>query len=247
MKITVYTQAGKEKGSSEVSDVVFGAPWKETLVSQVVRGMEANARTPVAHAKDRSEVRGGGKKPWKQKGTGRARHGSSRSPIWVGGGRAHGPRNDRDYSVKINKGMRARALFSALSEKVRTGGVLFVDMLTFDAPKSKEARATLTNLGKIKEYAAVGTRRNNAVLLALTSPSEATLKSFRNFGNVNVVTTAELNPVSVLKYKYVVITEPEKASEILAGRITKRLSSKTTEKSVKKTAPKVKKTSTSKK
>lgn len=235
MKITVYTQSGKEKGTAEVSDVVFNAPWKETLVSQVVRGMEANARTPVAHAKDRSEVRGGGRKPWKQKGTGRARHGSSRSPIWVGGGRAHGPRNERDYSVKINKGMRARALFSALSEKVRTGGVLFVDALTFDAPKSKDARGVLSSLGKVKAYAEVGTRRTNAVLLALTSPSEAVLKSFRNFGNVNVVTTAELNPVTVLKYKYVVMTEPEKASEILAGRITKRVSVKTSAKPEKKT------------
>ncbi|MFM2414827.1 MAG: hypothetical protein RI911_520 [Candidatus Parcubacteria bacterium] len=221
MKVTVYTQAGKEKGTVEVSDAVFAAKWNEALVSQVVRGMQANARTPVAHAKDRSEVRGGGRKPWKQKGTGRARHGSSRSPIWVGGGKAHGPVKMRDYSQKINKTMRAKALFSTLSEKIREGKIAFVESLAFDAPKTKDATAVLSALSKNKDFKEMADRRNNAVLIAVTGAVGNIQKSFRNMGNVEVVSTASLNPVAVLKYKYVLITEPESASATLEKRITK--------------------------
>lgn len=221
MKVTVYTQAGKEKGTVEVSDAVFSAKWNEALVSQVVRGMQANARTPVAHAKDRSEVRGGGRKPWKQKGTGRARHGSTRSPIWVGGGKAHGPVKMRDYSQKINKAMRAKALFATLSEKMREGKVAFVESLTFDAPKTKDAVAVLKAFAKHKDYKDMADRRNNAVLVAVTGAVGNVEKSFRNMNNVEVVSTLSLNPVSVLKYKYVLITEPESASAALEKRITK--------------------------
>jgi large subunit ribosomal protein L4 len=221
MKVNVYSQSGKEKGTVEVSDVVFGAKWNEALVSQVVRGMQANARTPVAHAKDRSEVRGGGRKPWKQKGTGRARHGSTRSPIWVGGGKAHGPVKMRDYSQKINKTMRAKALFAALSEKAREGKIIFVDSLAFSAPKTKDAIGFLAALGKNKEYKGMDERRNSGVLIAISGTLGNIAKSFQNMGNVEVVETLSLNPVSVLKYKYVLITEPEVASAALEKRITK--------------------------
>ncbi|MBL4644538.1 MAG: 50S ribosomal protein L4 [Candidatus Pacebacteria bacterium] len=94
MKTDIYTQEGKKSGSIELPSVVFEAVWNKDLIHQVVVGMQANARTPIAHTKIRSEVKGGGKKPWKQKGLGKARHGSSRSPIWRGGGVTFGPRND---------------------------------------------------------------------------------------------------------------------------------------------------------
>lgn len=222
MKITLYTQAGAKKGDATISDVVFGAKWNEKLVSQVVRAMEANARTPVAHAKDRSEVRGGGRKPWKQKGTGQARHGSIRSPLWVGGGKAHGPRNERDYSQKINKQMRARALFSALSAKVNDNAAIFVDALTFDAPKTKDAVDVLASLGKGAGAKDLATRKKNAVLIATMGDAAHTIKSFANLGAVEVMKASDLNPVSVLKYKYLVIVNPEEASKVLESRIAKK-------------------------
>src|SRR3989338_8920163 len=106
MDAKVYNVKGKEVSSIELPESVFGVKKNDSLVRQVVLGMQANARTPVAHTKDRGDVRGGGKKPWKQKGTGRARHGSIRSPLWRGGGTTFGQRKERDYAQKINRKMR---------------------------------------------------------------------------------------------------------------------------------------------
>src|SRR3989338_10320201 len=103
MEGTIYNQKGKESGKISLPEAVFGLKWNADLVHQVVVSMESSARTPVAHAKNRGDVRGGGKKPWRQKGTGRARHVSIRSPIWVGGGVAHGPRSEKNYARKINR------------------------------------------------------------------------------------------------------------------------------------------------
>lgn len=140
MESKVYNQKGEEVGKITLPEQVFDLPWNADLVHQVVVGMQANARTPVAHTKDRSEVRGGGRKPWQQKGTGRARHGSRRSPIWKGGGVTFGPRNEKIYSKTINKKMRAKALFTALSQKLKDNEVLFVDTLSFTEPKAVEAK-----------------------------------------------------------------------------------------------------------
>src|SRR6185436_10884964 len=111
MNAAVFNIKNEKVSTVVLPDDLFGAPWRPALVQQVLLAQRANARRPWAHAKDRSEVRGGGKKPWRQKGTGRARHGSIRSPLWIGGGKAHGPRKDRDYSQKINKKMKRGALF----------------------------------------------------------------------------------------------------------------------------------------
>src|SRR6202167_3095081 len=107
MEAIIYNTQGKKSGSVDLPEAIFGIKWNDSLMHQVVTSMQDNARTNVAHTKGRGEVRGGGKKPWRQKGTGRARHGSIRSPIWKGGGVTHGPSKDKVYSVAIPKKMRA--------------------------------------------------------------------------------------------------------------------------------------------
>lgn len=219
MKTDIYTQKGKKAGSIELPESVFAVPMNKVLVHQVVVSMKANERTPIAHAKDRSEVSGGGKKPWKQKGTGRARHGSSRSPIWVGGGVAHGPKKDKDYSKKINKKMRNKALASVLSAKLSDGKLVFLDTLAFDAPSTKDAKEVLAALSGIKGCESLATRRKNAVLVTVKNKDEAVYKSFQNFGNVVVTETRNLNPVDVMHYMYVVIADADDAVKTLSARM----------------------------
>lgn len=218
MKATIYNTSGAKAGEITLPEKVFGAKWNPDLVHQVALAMEANARTPIAHTKSRAEVSGTGKKPWKQKGTGSARHGSRRSPIWRKGGVAHGPRNERDYSQKISKAMRALALFSVLSKKFEDGEVLFVDTFGLSVPKTKEAKGLLGTLGSIEHFAPLKTRRNNAALITTFGKEEGVEKSFRNLGNVLVLDVKNINPVEVLRYKYVIISHPEEAIAFLEGR-----------------------------
>lgn len=218
MEAVVYNQTGKEAGKVKLPEKVFGLPWNESLVHQVVVSMTGNERVPTAHTKTRGEVSGTGKKPWKQKGTGRARHGSRRSPIWVGGGVAHGPRNDRDYSRKINKKMKTKALFTVLSRKFKEGEVIFLDDLSFKAPKTKEAKDIIKSISKIREFSAI-TRRNNAAFIALQEKNENATKSFKNFGNLNMGEVKDLNALDLLQYRYLVMTNPEKSIATLSSRL----------------------------
>ena len=186
LEAQIYTVAGKASGTVSLPAEVFGAKWNADLVHQVVLGMQANARHAIAHTKFRGEVAGGGKKPWKQKGTGRARHGSRRSPIWVGGGTTHGPRSERDYSVKINRKMRVAALTSLLSRKFKDGEVIFVDTLSFGTPKTKDAKAALIAISKGAGVEALATKRKNAAVIAFATKDLVAEKSFRNIGSVMV-------------------------------------------------------------
>lgn len=222
MKSDVYNKEGKRVGAIVLPEVVFAVPWNNELIHQVVTSMEANARTPVAHTKFRGEVRGGGKKPWKQKGTGRARHGSIRSPIWRGGGVTHGPRAEKNYSRAIPKKMRARALAVALSQKARDGEIIFVDSLSITAPKTSEARGILIALSKISGFEKLATKRKNAALVAFSEKRVATEKSFRNFGNVFCTEARNLNPLSVLKYTYLVIENPNVSLPVLENKFPKK-------------------------
>src|SRR3989344_2248842 len=149
MEAKIYDNKGKEKGTLTLSASVFGFPWNAELVRQVFLSERANARKVLAHTKDRSEVSGGGKKPWQQKGTGRARHGSSRSPIWVGGGISHGPRKDRDYMEKINKKAKRKAVLAILSQKLKDGEIFFMDDLSLPEAKTKNAREILGNIKNV--------------------------------------------------------------------------------------------------
>lgn len=217
----MYTMGGKEAGSVSLPAELFGAAWNADLVHQVVVGMQANARSTVAHTKFRGEVSGGGKKPWKQKGTGRARHGSNRSPIWVGGGTTHGPRSDKDYSVKINKKMRVAALASLLSKKWKQGEIIFVDSLTFAAPKTADAKAAIKAIADASGKTEIVTKRKNAAVIALSSKNAATEKSLRNFKNYETVEMRNLNPVDLVTKKYLVIENPTAAIETLKARLAK--------------------------
>lgn len=211
MEAKVYNTQGKEAGKVTIPEAVFGLPWNADLVHQVVVSMQANARKGTAHAKTRGEVRGGGRKPWQQKGTGRARHGSTRSPIWVGGGVTHGPRNTKSYEKKINQRMRQKALLVTLSRKFKDGEITFVDSLAMQAPKTKEAKAVLSAL-KIN-------KKKNAALVVLPERHLPTFKSFKNFGNVEVADVRTLNPVSVLGKKQLIIADPARSLEILSKKV----------------------------
>ena len=224
MKTDIFDIKGKKAGSVELPENIFGLPWNDALMHQVIVSMQANARTNVAHTKTRGEVRGGGKKPWQQKGTGRARHGSSRSPIWKGGGVTHGPRNEKVYGREIPKKMRAKALFVALSQKMRDGQLLFVDSFGFSAPKTAEAKKALIALSSVKGFEALsGSKKHNLALITSVEKSVNMEKSFRNIGSVSFDAVSNLNPVTVLKYKYIVIENPTASVESISKRgISKR-------------------------
>ena len=208
MDAPIYNQQGQTTGKLKLPKSVFGVSWNADLVHEVVRLMNSNARSPIAHAKTRGEVRGGGRKPWRQKGTGRARHGSTRSPIWVGGGVAHGPRNDKNFARKINKKARLQALYTILSRKFQEGEILFLDEVKFAAPKAKEAKQVLKSLSGIKGFEKLSTKKANAAILAIDAKTDNVLKSFRNFGNIAVEESRNLNPVSVLNHNFLLIANP---------------------------------------
>lgn len=221
MEATIYNQTGKSAGKLSLPKEIFGLSWNADLVHEVVRLMNSNSRSPIAHAKTRGEVRGGGKKPWKQKGTGRARHGSSRSPIWVGGGTTHGPRNDKNFERKINKKMRTKALFTILSRKYKDGEILFVDSLDITAPKTADAKKILTTLGGIKGYEKLSTKKTNSAVIAIDKKSDAIVKSFRNIGSVSVEEFRNVNPVSILNHTLLVISNPQESLKSLEAKISK--------------------------
>ena len=219
MNSNIYNTQGKEVGKVTLPAEIFDLPWNADLVHQVIASMVTDKRTPVAHTKNRGEVSGGGKKPWKQKGTGQARHGSIRSPIWRGGGVSFGPRNERNFSRKINKKMKAKALYTILSQKMRDGEVLFVDGFSFTAPKTKDARKVLTSLAGIDGYTKLGTKRKNAACIATATHNVAAFKSFSNFGNIKLDEMRNLNPVDLMTYKYVLIENPETSLEVLKNKM----------------------------
>ena len=148
MKVKVYNQIAEEVGEQELSPDVFGLEINEALVHQVATAQMANQRQTLAHTKVRNEVRGGGKKPWKQKGTGRARAGSSRSPIWIGGGITFGPRKDVNFSKKVNDKMKQKATLMALSDRAKTENLAVLDKLELKESKTKKANEIVSNIEK---------------------------------------------------------------------------------------------------
>lgn len=219
MNATIYSVEGKEAGNIALPASVFGVAWNADLVHDVVLAMQANERAGTAHTKGRGEVSGGGKKPWKQKGTARARHGSTRSPIWVKGGVAHGPRSEKDYSVKLNRKVKAKALATVFTKKHEDGEVIFVDGVSFTEPKTAVAKTILKAVATGSGKADLATKRKNAAVVILPNRDLAIEKSFRNFGNIEVVMAKDINPVDLLTYKYVIMTAPAVALPVLEKRV----------------------------
>lgn len=203
MKTDTYNIKGEKAGTLELPEMIFGVVWKPALVKQVYEGEQANKRLPWAHARTRGEVSGGGKKPWRQKGTGRARHGSTRSPLWVGGGKAHGPRNERDYSVKINKKMKRGALFSLLSKKLKEKEVVLVDNFVLSQPKTKEVFMVLKNLRETGKVYRIGEKGGKAILAV--PREEKVLRASRNLQNISYIEPRNLNVAEVLHNKYLLL------------------------------------------
>ena len=219
METQIYNQKGKSVGKLDLPESIFGIPWNGDLVHQVVTAMQANARTPVAHSRTRGEVSGGGKKPWRQKGTGRARHGSSRSPIWKGGGVTHGPRNDKIYAQKINKKMKVKALYTVLSEKLRKGQILFLEELNLKNIKTKDAVGVIKDLSTVKGFEKMSGGKKLNTYMTLPAKNETVKKSFANIKTIEVDEVRNLNPVDLLSFRYIIISQPKESIAFLGGKM----------------------------
>jgi len=209
-KVAMYNSKGEAVKDLELSEAVFATPINKETVHQVFVAMRANARQPWADTKDRSEVSGGGRKPWKQKGTGRARHGSNRSPIWSGGGITFGPLSDRNYKQKINKKVRNLVTRMCLSDKVLDNKMLVLDKFDFEG-KTKDMVTLSKKL--VKEV------RKTLVVLTDVNAQEA-IKSLRNIKAFDIVRAEDVNVLDLLQHQYLLISED--GVKFLENRLTKK-------------------------
>ena len=197
--VSVYNMEGKEVGTIELNDAVFGVEVNEHLVHMAVVAQLANKRQGTQKAKTRSEVSGGGRKPWRQKGTGHARQGSTRSPQWTGGGMVFAP-TPRDYTIRLNKKEKRLALKSALTSRVNENKFVVVDELKFDEVKTKNFKAVMNNLKVSK------------ALVVLADNDQNTVLSARNIPEVKTSLVNTINVFDILKYNTVVATKAAVAS-----------------------------------
>ena len=191
VKAKVYNSAGKEIEEVVLEPKIFEIAVKPQLVEQAVRTQLANRRVAIAHTKTRAEVRGGGKKPWKQKGTGRARHGSIRSPIWKGGGVTFGPRSDRNFSLKMNVKARRKALLMTLADKAANKKIIVLDKMDIPNIKTKEFLKNIAKLPLKKTF-----------LTILPKTDQKIIKSARNIPYTKVINADSLNVIEVLAHEY---------------------------------------------
>jgi large subunit ribosomal protein L4 len=193
-KVALYNTQGEEVGEIELADAIFAVKVNEAAMHQAVLTYLANRRLGTADTKVRTEVRGGGRKPWRQKGTGRARHGSIRSPLWKGGGVVFGP-HPRSYRMALPKKIRRLALKSALTSKVSNGSLIVLDQLAMEAPRTKDMVRVLGNLNTGRK-----------VLIITEAPQENIIKSARNIPGVKTLNATELNVYDILNTDNLVIT-----------------------------------------
>jgi large subunit ribosomal protein L4 len=214
IKAPLYDTKGKQTGEIELPEAVFDVPSNDTLLHQVYVAISANLRSPIAHTKDRAERAGSGKKPWRQKGTGRARIGQVRAPHWRKGGIVFGPTKDRNFSKEANKKMRQKALRIALSEKLRGDKVRFVDTFAFDGRKTKSFSALLSGLGIVS---------GKRTLVGFAREERDTERMSRNLDRVENVLSENMSVYDLLQNEYLVITKQSVAmfSERFSGEETK--------------------------
>lgn len=194
MKAPLYNQKGEKKGDVTLNKAVFGVEASEGLIHQYLVYQQANARASIAHVKNRSAVSGGGRKPFRQKGTGRARQGTTRNPHMRGGGHAFGPRSWRNWSKQMPKRMRRKALLGLLSNKAKDGKILAVDK--FEDEKTKTFATLVSKLP---------VERN--VLVVTAREEKAAQRASRNIANAKTITSGYLNPADLMKYEYILFTE----------------------------------------
>ena len=219
MKLT-YIDNGKA-GSVEASDHVFNTAWKPGLVKDTIVAIQSNRRANTAQTKDRSQVRGADTKPWRQKGTGRARHGSIYSPIWRGGGVTFGPLNTRNYDKKVNRKARNTALRSALSKIQADGKLSVVSPLELTEPKTSRALDWLTSNLNILKQTELLAKDGHAVLVVADQPNVYLKKSLRNLKNVRLVSTADLNVEDAMLPRRILLAGKE-AISALEKRLDKK-------------------------
>jgi large subunit ribosomal protein L4 len=202
MTAEVYNLKNEKVGNVELDERLFGSPWNAELIHQVIVAQMANLRRPWAHAKGRGEVRGGGRKPWRQKGTGRARHGSIRSPLWRGGGKAHGPNKERDFSQKINKKMKHLAVLSILSRKNHDHEIKIIDNLEIIEPKTKILSNLLKPILNLKK----NTKKFNLLMIPNSDAKNIKI-AVRNLVKTKILTPQNLNAYDLLNYKNIFIDQ----------------------------------------
>ncbi|MBI2068933.1 MAG: 50S ribosomal protein L4 [Candidatus Yanofskybacteria bacterium] len=200
MEINLYNQKAESIGKIDLPDQIFGLKMNADLLHQVVTSQMSNKRQVLAHAKGRSEVRGGGKKPWRQKGTGRARHGSIRSPIWKGGGATFGPTKERNFKKKLNRKMVRKALFVALSSKARDNQLLVVDGINIQNPKTKEMAVLFKNF--LDMFG-----KNPNVLLVMPTGDDNVKRASKNLPHLSAVEAKGLNLLEVLAHKQLLLVK----------------------------------------
>lgn len=207
MKTNVYNQEGALVEAMDLPESVFGLKINPDLVHQVFLAQSANARQVLAHTKGRGEVRGGGKKPWKQKGTGRARHASIRSPIWKGGGVAFGPTKERNFTQKINKKMKRKALFMVLSSKVKDKEFAVIESLTFTDLKTKNAAKAFNVLSQHLENYKKTNKKQDSVILVTVANDKNIQRVSANLPFVHILSVDSLNVGDLLSNKYLVVSK----------------------------------------
>jgi len=201
MKTIVYNQKGEKMGEIELSESIFGVKLNTNLLHQVAISQMSNRRQSNAHTKDRGAVRGGGRKPWRQKGTGRARHGSIRSPIWIGGGVTFGPTNEKNYKKIIPKKIKRKALFMVLTEKLKSNTLIIVNDINLSGVKTKEMFQIINTLFKNLNL------KKGKTFIALPEYNENIIKSARNITDLKTIQSKDLNALDLLNTKYLIMPQ----------------------------------------
>lgn len=219
MKAKVYNQSGKEVKEIDLPENIFGLDFNNDLVSQVLYIQRSNQRSGTANTKDRGEVAGSNQKPWQQKGLGRARHGSKRSPIWRHGGVTHGPRSEKSYKRDLPRGMKTQALFNLLSAKLKDGKILFVDEIKSTQGKTKDAVEIMKNISTVNNFENLVFKKKSNVYMTFPKLLANEKRSFRNLPYVVAHNMEDLNPSDIANARYVVITNPEATVEYLKAKL----------------------------